>query len=189
MRKALEALPPELAHDAYVVSFYLWQEDQDPRLPTILLNVNTEQRVDDCVHERLPKPNPWWTPTDESEARWNYAFWIHEGDVAIAATDEDPAGAALRREWATSLGTWVSDEELDTDAGLRRASETAGHFWALAARIARRLHDDGVIVRVFGHPIPVILHELEYYDAVLQVNREANPPELLRGLESWMRGG
>ena len=43
-----------------------------------------------------------------------------------------------------------------------------------------------MIERTFGRPIPVILHELEYYDAILALNREANPPGLLDGFEAWM---
>ena len=189
VREALEALPAPTARDAYVVSFYLWEEEQDPRFPTIVLNVNTEQQVDDCVHERLEKPHPGWVPTDEAEARWNYAFWIQRGDVAVAASDEDPEGAALRQRWSEEIGTWVSDEELEADeSSWERAAETWTHFWALAARVARRLHDDGVIARVFGRPIPVLLHELEYYEAIVEVNRRANPPELLTGFEAWIRG-
>lgn len=58
-------------------------------------------------------------------------------------------------------------------------------FWALCARVARRLHEDVTIERTFGRPVPVILHDLEYGDEVLALNRRANPPELLAGFERF----
>ncbi|MGB8860955.1 MAG: hypothetical protein WCC60_16970 [Ilumatobacteraceae bacterium] len=38
----------------------------------------------------------------------------------------------------------------------------------------------------FDRPIPVVVHELEYYDAIAQQNIEANGPELASGLVDWI---
>jgi hypothetical protein len=45
---------------------------------------------------------------------------------------------------------------------------------------------DGLIERVFGHAIPVLIHELEYYDEIAQQNRDANPDELADEFSSWI---
>ena len=34
----------------------------------------------------------------------------------------------------------------------------------------RGLHDSGDMVAIFGRPIPVLVHELEYYDAIAMQN-------------------
>ena len=56
-------------------------------------------------------------------------------------------------------------------------------------RLGRRLHDAGVIERTFSRPIPVIVHELEYYDAIETINREANPGPLVADFLRWMKEG
>ena len=56
----------------------------------------------------------------------------------------------------------------------------------LCVSLARRLHEEGDIVRVFGRPIPVLVHELEYYGEIADQNVAANPPGLAQGLVDWI---
>lgn len=48
--------------------------------------------------------------------------------------------------------------------------------WCVA--LSRELHDTGVIKKIFGRPIPIIVHELEYYDDIVDQTAAANPPGL-----------
>ena len=45
----------------------------------------------------------------------------------------------------------------------------------MAANVAKKLHADGVIKEQFGKDIPIIVHELEYYDLIGEITKEANP--------------
>jgi len=40
----------------------------------------------------------------------------------------------------------------------------------------------------FGQSVPIIVHELEYYDQIAEQTRKANPPGLTLEFEAWVRG-
>jgi hypothetical protein len=40
---------------------------------------------------------------------------------------------------------------------------------------------------LFGRPIPVLVHELEYYDAIAMQNLAANPPGVADDFIRWCR--
>jgi hypothetical protein len=61
-------------------------------------------------------------------------------------------------------------------------------FVAGAVEVVQRLHAND-IVRIFGKPIPVLIHELEYYDEIADQNLAANPPGVVpEGFVRWCRG-
>lgn len=55
--------------------------------------------------------------------------------------------------------------------------------------LARALHATGVINDSLGRPVPVIIHELEYYEQIAQRTEAANPPGLTNEFTSWVRNG
>ena len=68
-RDALDGIPTEERPDLYVVSLLVYDEEDDPRRPTVTVGYNTESdvvRASDSAEA---------FSTDEPEARWNYAFW------------------------------------------------------------------------------------------------------------------
>ena len=69
-RAAIEGLSKDERGDAYVVSFFVYNEDDDPRRPTLTIGTNTETSVlfASSPPPDFVKPNIWWTPTDEGEA-------------------------------------------------------------------------------------------------------------------------
>lgn len=170
--RALESVSPEEARDAYVVSLFVYDEEDDPRYPTITVGFNTETQVTATAGEA----------EDEDEARWNFAFWLQNELVVIADSERDPDGAALRRAWLEREGLWY--EEDDDDEG--EDADITGAFVAMAVRIVQRLHAGGLIEGVFGHAIPVLIHELEYYDEIAQQNRDANPDGLADEFSAWI---
>lgn len=47
-------------------------------------------------------------------------------------------------------------------------------LWEIAA-VARKLQDSGFVVRQFGRPIPILIHDLEYSWYTLETTRKASP--------------
>jgi hypothetical protein len=158
---ALAKVTPEAAPEIYVASLFVYDEDDDPERPTATVGFNTEEMV---ASELEDEP-------DEAEVRWNYAYWLQNDLGMLADPDSDPAGAALRDEWV---------------AGLDDPDEATEAFVELLVRVVQSLHADGVVDRVFGRPIPVLIHELEYYDEIAEQNARANPGELAGGLRDWI---
>ncbi len=195
--------------DTYVVSFFVYDEQDDPRLPTLTVGTNTESQV--RLHD---------DEGDDLEVRWNYAYWQQDELSVVGAEATDPVGVQLRRSWLDSQGLWFEDDtdtpfaalcfddkikwystpRADTvnptapvsDADdLSPESDAAGgritkNFVELCVRTAQELHASGLIEKLFGRPIPIVVHELEYYDEIAQQNIEANGPELASGLVEWI---
>jgi uncharacterized protein YwqG len=90
----------------------------------------------------------------------------------------------LRSAWLASEGFKDSDEYLDSYTNTPAVTLA---FVAICVRVARRLHENGVITGAFGRAIPIIVHELEYYDAILEETREANPPGVSDEFERYWR--
>jgi hypothetical protein len=170
VRKALDSISSEERHEIYVVSLFVYDEDDDPRRPTLTVGFNTESNV-------AAAPGA----EDEREARWNYAFYLqNELDVLFDAT-RDPGGAALLRRAIEDMGYWFpGEDDVATEV-------TTPWFVANAVFAARRLQDDGDIARIFGRSIPVLVHEVEYYDAIAMQALAANPPGVADEFIAWVR--
>src|SRR3954447_4615218 len=91
---ALEATSLDVASDVYVVSLFVYDEEDDPRYPTITVGFNTESRVASTAGDA----------SDEDEARWNFAFWLQNELAVIGARKLDPEGAELRAQWIRDAG-------------------------------------------------------------------------------------
>ena len=186
---ALTALPAGERTDTYVVSFFVYDEDDDPRLPTLTVGTNSESQV-----ARVLTPGDaatrGWPPSDPAEARWNYAFWLQNQLTVIGDSPSDAVGARLRDEWMRSEGAWL--EEPPDDEGWEefeaRAAAITQAFVDVCVSVAQRLHDSGLIVELFGRPIPIVIHELEYDDEIADQTAAANPPALVDDFVAWVRG-
>jgi hypothetical protein len=170
IREALSRISSAETPDIYVVSLFVYDENDDPAKPTVTVGYNTEQAVADTT------PQAW----DEGEARWNYAFWLQNELSVLADSGLDPVGASLRDDW-----TFRVDGD---DAGNipDESPPITWRFVELLIDIVRELHADGTISRVFGQSIPVLIHELEYYDLIAAQNRQANPDGLADAFCAWV---
>ena len=179
-----------VAADIYAISFFIYDWEDDPRQPQVHLGYNTISEWQSKIARA----------SDAAEAKWNFAFWAQDFNVIIPdlpledAQDRAPSQEeSLRDDWLKSLGLYYRDEvepeEEDAfDAALERWDGVTEAFLALCVRVARRLHDTGVIAAKFGKPIPIIIHELEYYDTIAVQTREANPPGVAQEFEDWVWG-
>lgn len=186
--RVLDGIASDTAADVYVVSLLLYDEEDDPRRPTVTVGYNTESRVRETTPVPAQAPD-WSIASDAGEARWNYAFWLQNELAVVADSKQDPGGARRRREWIDALGLWYSDEEEHTDfqGTEQRAGRITDEFVALIVRVVQRLHHVGVVERVFRRPIPVLIHELEYYEQIAAQNERANPAGLADTFARWIR--
>ena len=188
VRTTLNAATQSGAPGAYAVSFFVYDDDDDPMRPTLTIGWNTEERVAFALNARPDqRPHQFWVPEDEAEARWNYAFWLQNRLSRIGDAVADPVGSALRREWITAADRW-SDDPWEPGFEAKAHSVTQA-FVELCVRTARGLHSDGTIARLFGRAVPVLVHEVEYYDAIADQAAAANPPGVADEFLAWIRQG
>ena len=182
VERALASVPAADAGDIYAVSFLIDNEDDDPRQPTVTIGYNTETQARRSIQDA----------SDQAEARWNYAFWIQNELTVVGDLTSDPAGATARQEWITELGLWYAEptDLVDWDSVIGPlAAQIAARFSQTCCQLARTLHTTGVIERSVGRTVPVIVHELEYYEAIARQTEAANPPGLADEFTSWVRQG
>ncbi|WP_328743807.1 hypothetical protein OHT57_00525 [Streptomyces sp. NBC_00285] len=67
--RAINSIPASQAQDIYVVSFFIDNERDDPRQPTLTIGYNTEAQFRLSIADA----------SDEAEARWNYGVWCSFG--------------------------------------------------------------------------------------------------------------
>lgn len=172
--QALKAIPAADAPDIYALSFFIYDEDDEPQQPTLAVGYNTESQVKhvlDNVKDRGGRRYP-----DPAEARWNYAYWLQNELAVIGDSNRDPEGAAQRAQWIQATPRFHGHPELIT-----------ARFVIACVRMAHSLHEVGLIERAVGHPVPVLIHELEYYEQIAKQIEAANPPGLADGFASWVR--
>lgn len=164
--------------DVYVISFLKGNEDDDPRYPYVIVDYNT---ISNCKSQ-ISKAS------SEGEAKWNYAFWL-ENDLLTIGGENDSDLKELFKSLNLFYGGDNSyddllDEDLEDDEKDDRMQEL---FMDIVMDISNRLHKDGIIKEKFGKEIPVIIHELEYYELPMSWTRKGNPKELISEFEEWYK--
>jgi len=180
--EAISAIPAAEAPDVYALSFFIDNEDDDPRRPVLTVGYNTDTQVGRTLHNA----------SDPAEARWNYAFWLQNELTVVGDGNSDPAGAAARDEWIRGLGLWY-EEPVDAADWVSSvgalAAEIEGRFNQACCQLVRSLHATGFIERHLGRPVPVLIHELEYYEGIARRTENANPTGLADDFIAWVRNG
>ncbi|MER6178203.1 hypothetical protein [Streptosporangium sp. NPDC001681] len=150
--KTLSSIPAADAPDIYAISFYIHDEDDDPQRPTLTIGYNTESQVRQVTDPSGRYPDP-------AEARWNYAYWLQNELVVIADTNLDPEGSIQRDQWIIEL-----------PQSAQRHNHVTARFVEVCIQLAKDLQASGLIQRAVGRRVPVLIHELEYYE-LLRVPR------------------
>jgi hypothetical protein len=181
-RNVLAAIPTEDRSDIYVVSLFVYDQDDDPRKPTVTVGYNSEADVAKAIDPVDP------FPADGQEARWNYAFWRQNQLSLICDTEADAEGARLREAWARAEGLWYDLAEDEDPVFNERGKPLTSAFISLLEEIVARLHSTD-IEEIFGRRLPVLIHELEYYDDIAEQNLRANPAGVVPDdFVRWCRG-
>ncbi len=154
--------------DIYAISLFVYDENDNPCKPTVTLGYNTETQV----KEETPNAS------DEQEARWNYAFWIQNQFFCFGIG-----------ETAKYVRNWLENNQLpyyeDDDAAWNNAKTYVDvevvnkAFIHELICIVKEIHQAGLLTQKFGKEIPIIIHELEYYDEIAKHNIEANGEKLV----------
>lgn len=173
---ALAGIDTSVIPDIYALSFFIYDNDDDPRYPVLQLGYNTLKHVADSTA----------SASSVEEAKWNFAFWL-QNELEFIGVSE-PEDAQLLEELLRSRSLWYTDEdeEADFDRCTQIGSDITAYFADACVRIARALHEKGVIEQQFSRPIPVIVHELEYYDEIAVQTRSANPLGVAKEFEDWI---
>lgn len=155
--------------DIYAISLFVNDDCDNPCKPTVTLGYNTEKQVTEELKENA----------DEEEVRWNYAFWI-QNDFFCFGTDDT---ADIVKNWIKENNLPYYDDDdpaWDEDETYDETEEITEAFVDEIVRIVKEIHEQGILTQKFGKEIPIIIHELEYYDEIAEQNVEANGEELIR---------
>lgn len=182
---ALADIEVDIVPDIYVLSFNVFDLDDDPRHPILQVGYNTRTRLSACTPTEGQAPG-WPIASDLHEAKWNFAFWLQNELKFIG--EPETQGGLLLEELLKSKALWYSDEDehADFDRCTPIATEITAYFVAMCVRIAQALHASGVIKDRFLHSIPIVVHELEYYDQIASQTAAANPPGLTKEFVAWV---
>lgn len=153
--------------DIYAISLFVYDEGDNPCHPTFRLGYNTNQKYE------LEISNA----SSGKEARWNYAFWLQNTELYFGIGESQK----YVKEWlADNNFPYISSQDMFSknakidDEGLEKITEA---FVNVLVEIVKELHDSGFVAKEFGKSIPILIHELEYYDRIAQQNLKANPAE------------
>jgi hypothetical protein len=172
---AIAGIDANTRADIYALSFFIYDIDDDPRFPGLTVGYNTRANAAQAQ------------ASDAAEGKWNYAFWLQNSLIDIGGPET--AGGQLFEEAMAAAGRWYSDDEEDEDFDrcMSVGEEITGQFVALCVAVAQRLHRDGIIGNSFQPPVPIIVHELEYHEAIAAQTERANPAGLADEFTGWVR--
>lgn len=178
LRSAIKDIAVDDRPDIYAISFWYYTESDDPRYPAIAVGYNTESNFQENIR----------SASDEGEARWNFAFWLQNELTNIGGEDD-----RLLNAWFAESPFYYSDEQNEEasedddlfDELLEKGSQFDDEFREAVITMTQRLFEEGVIEEVFGKNIPVLIHELEYYDEPISWTVRANPQGLADEFVNW----
>lgn len=165
--KAYQSIEQNELEQIYVFSFFVYDNEDDPRKPTLTIGYNTFSNFE---QEKT-------RASSDEEAKWNYAFWLQNNLILIGENDVN--GGELIKNWVSDLGLQYDDHEADFDQSFKGQKITE-NFVALLVQIVQESHSEELT------HLPILIHELEYYDIIRDQNILANGPERVREFTSWI---
>lgn len=163
--------------DIYALSLFVYDDEDNPCKPTVTLGYNTEQAFRENRADA----------SDELEARWNYAFWLQNEEFVFG---KGRTRKYVKQWLAENNFPNYSDKQIEAMElnDVDKLECITLKFVETLIGIVQELHSTGFIRQKFGKDIPVIIHELEYYDTIAEQNLRANPPELVEDFAKFCRG-
>ncbi|WCL51051.1 hypothetical protein [Leptospira sp. GIMC2001] len=170
LKNKINSIEEKDIKDIYALSFYINDEDDDPRFPNLILGFNTIKNMKIEIKNASSK----------SEAKWNYAYWL-QNELAAICSEDDIKGRNLWINLLKIKRLHVSNYEIEVDYSEiieNKLDLIKKHFVNLAIECSKRIHEEGIIRNKFNSDIPIIVHELEYYDEIADQTKLANPPKI-----------
>ena len=181
---ALAGLPEEIRDDVYALSF--WVMGGDEWLPGLSVSYNTCGQFEGKKGETL---------NQDDEAKWNYAYWLQD-EAELLGVDAYRNNQELQAWLASAPFAYTEeqyeamfdgDDEDESSGTDKKSNEFYQAFVETQIAVVQRLFAEGVIAGTFGKNIPVLVHELEYYDVPLLWTERANPEGLADEFLSYWR--
>ena len=160
-------------NDVYAISLYLEYQSDNVYEPNIILSYNTNENVNSVVN----------TGVDELEARWNYAYWLQEDLYVFGDNDTKE----IIKNWLlkNNFGYMDYDEYFNSEVEDELINNIDSAIKNEIVEVIKELHSSGFIKEQFSMDIPVIVHELEYYDEILEINKKANPEHTINDFKRF----
>ncbi len=159
--------------NGYAISFFLHMNQIDENMPHLYVSYNTEN---DCNFAPLI-----------SEERWNYAFWSQNTiDVIETSAEIDEALEYLKSIGVNNVGKELEDVYDESMNYIAAGPSGYKELAELLSTIAIKIRNTGVIKEVFSKEVPIIIHDLEYYDYIIDLNKRTNPEELIKDFVASM---
>lgn len=174
----LRSLPKAITNEIYAISLFMDLQDIDE--PQLVFSFNTTAQVTAAM---AGKTQAYGKPADLAEATWNYAFWLQRPNSRFLTPVDSEDGKlweSLRQE------NGLHYEESDDFASDQYEERIRALLTDVAVSISKKLHESGAIVEIFGKSIPVIIHELEYYDEIAAITKQGNPPGVADEFIEWV---
>jgi hypothetical protein len=147
--------------------------------PTLSVSYNT---IDNYEYEKNEAYN-------ELEAKWNYAYWCQ--DIEYQFGYGETAGLVKQWIYENNLESHtIENEDEMYDDKMRYIGKgpiLTQRFVDILVDVANRLHSENITQNKDGEKIPIIIHELEYYEAIAEQNERANPQGQANEFIKWVR--
>ncbi|HWZ23040.1 MAG TPA: hypothetical protein VNW06_10325 [Cytophagaceae bacterium] len=180
LKKAILAVDDKVKDDVYALSFWFFTDNDDPRYPMIVFSYNTITNYKNSI----------LSASDEEEAKWNFAFWLQD-ELEVIGGEKDK----LLAEWFKTTPHYYSEEEneaaFDDDELFETTSEQGSMFCEEFIEeiigITQQLFSEKIIETKFRKNIPILVHELEYYDEPVSWTVRSNPKGLVDEFVEWTK--
>lgn len=162
-------------YDIYSISFYVNDMEDNPCRPTVTLGFNTEEEVSKNLMY-----------ADEQEVRWNYAYWPHNIESTFGIKD---TSSMLIKKWVLENNFLYKENYNPFDTTIELINELGkitDAFVQILIDVVKEIHSRGIIRKKFNCDIPILIHELEYYDKSATQNIEANGAELVKDFTDYI---
>ncbi len=169
--KAIEAIKninQNKLKDIYVFSFFVYDDMDDPRLPTLQIGYNT----------LINLKSEAGSIDETGEEKWNYAFWL-QNELVIIGDSEDEVGQELIQGWLNKNGLNYSDQE-NYENDYTKGVEITTCFVEILIKIVQEIHSSKLT------DLPILIHELEYYGTIKEQNIKANGEKRVKEFTKWI---
>jgi hypothetical protein len=168
--KVIKKIGKQNIKDIYAISFWKDNLEDDPRCPIITIGYNTLTQVE------VEKKNA----SSLMEAKWNYAFWLQNEFGTIGGNDKNlrlyfkEANLFYTQQEYSRAEKHGEEDKLD-----EQDDQMQLVFMDIIISVIQELHKKGVIKEQLGKEVPIIVHELEYYDLPIMWTIRSNPKSLI----------
>ncbi|QEY26996.1 hypothetical protein [Neisseria zalophi] len=149
--------------EIYVISLFIFFEYDDLRTPILILGFNTIKNWQESIN----------LASNEQEAKWNYAFWLQNEEYQFGYSEDDKK---VVETWIKELNLFYTDEEEDKyfDKCMELGEQISIVFTKLCVDVASEIQKN-ILPYLTNKKIPILVHELEYYDKIVEQNKIINP--------------